>query len=94
MATQGTVTVDFGVNPVDQATFNFTDASLIGCTYVEAFVMRDDSTADNDADAHQQLAARCQFCAGTPNGAGNVNVEAEVFIGFVSGTFKLRYAAN
>ena len=94
MATQGTVTVDFGATPVDSATFNFTAAALIGLTYVEAFMMRDDSTGDNDADAHQQLAARCRFTAGTPDGSGNVNVEAEVLVGFVYGTFKLRYAAN
>jgi hypothetical protein len=94
MAAQGTVTVDFGATPVDGATFNFTDAALIGLTYMEPFIMRDDSTGDNSADAHQQLSARSKLCAGTPNGSGNVNVEAEVFIGFVTGTFKLRYAAN
>lgn len=89
-----TATVDFGATPVDSATFNFTDAALISKTYVEAFVMRDDTTGDNDADAHQQLGARAKFTAGTPDGSGNINIEAEILVGFVTGQFKLRYAST
>ena len=92
--TTGTTTVDFGSDPVDSATFNFTDANLIGMTYVEPFLMGGDSTGDNDTDAHQQLGARCMLIADTPNGAGNVNFYADVFIGFVIGTFKIRWGAS
>ena len=49
----GTATVDFGATPVEQATFSITDAALIALTYVEPFFMSSDSTADNDANAHE-----------------------------------------
>lgn len=91
---KGTQTVDFGATPVAEAVFNFTDAALIGLTYVEAFMMADDSTGDNDADQHRAAAALLRLAGGTPNGSGNVNVYADALDGYFFGTYKMRWAAN
>ena len=90
----GTATVDFGATPVEQATFSITDAALIALTYVEPFFMSSDSTADNDANAHEMAGHLIEVVAGAPDGAGTFAVIANVLLGQVTGQFKLRYGAS
>jgi hypothetical protein len=87
----GTATVDFGSTPVDNATFNITDAALSGLTYAEAFWMRE-STAQNSVDEHETLASWSRLiCSITGT---TLTVYCELLAGFVTGQFKLRYAAD
>ena len=89
---QGTATVDFGATPVDSATFDIVDATLSGLTYAEVWIMGD-STTDNDIDAHEQLASRTGHLPCSISGT-TLTVLVDILIGFVIGTFKLRYGAN
>lgn len=87
----GTATIDFGTTPTDTA--EVLVSGLTGLTansHLEPFI-QSDSTADNSVDAHQQLAARCNFYAEYIS-ASSFKIYADVFIGFASGTFKLHYA--
>ena len=89
MAGSSSVTVDFGADPVAEATFTVTDAAISGTSAVEVFVQAD-STADNDADAHRAAARSMRFCA-TP-AAGSFSLDVMCLLGLCTGTFKLRYA--
>lgn len=91
MSTQGTATIDFGSSPVDEATFNIIDASLSGLTYAEAWFMRD-STADNSVDEHEQIAGRARATCSISG--TTLTIYVEILVGFVNGTFKIRYVAN
>lgn len=90
---QGTTTVDFGSTPIDTKQFTITDAAMAGKTFVEAFIMGDDSTGNNDAQSHKQAAALMVLSAEVPIG-NNFNVNADVLWGRVTGQFKLRYVGN
>lgn len=93
MATQGTTTIDFGSTPVDEATFTVNDATLSGLTYAEAFFMSSDATADNDAAAHLTAAGITRVTCAAPVGS-SLSIDVQVLIGFLVGTYKLRYVAN
>lgn len=91
MAT-GTATIDFGATPTD--TGSILVSGLSGLTinsHLEPWIQGSDSTADNTTDAHSQLAARsevwCEFVDAT-----SMNIFADVFIGFTTGTFIVHYA--
>lgn len=93
MGIQRTATVNFGSTPVDTKVFTVSDAGLSGLTYAEAFFMGSDSHADNDAAAHKQAAALIQLSCDAPSGT-NMNINADVLAGRVTGNFVLRYVAN
>jgi len=91
MAT-GTATIDFGATPTDTATVLV--GGLSGLTvnsHLEPFVQGSDSTVDNSVDAHQQLAMRARFYCEYVS-ATNMNIVADVMIGFATGTFTVHYA--
>ena len=91
MAT-GTAIIDFGSTPTDHATILVSGMSgLTVDSYIEAYMQGSDSTGDNTVDAHQQLAVRTQFYCEYVS-SSSMNIVADVFIGFATGTFKLRYA--
>jgi len=91
MAT-GTDTIDFGATPTDSATKLVTGLSgLTVNSHLEAFMQGSDSTADNSADAHQQLAMRSNFYCEYVS-VNSMNIVADVLIGFVTGTFTVHYA--
>lgn len=91
MATQGTATIDFGATPVNSATFAIVDATLAGLTYSEGWFMRD-TTAQNNADAHEQIGSYAQVT--TSITGTTLTAYVELILGFVTGTFSLRYVAN
>ena len=91
MGMMKTITVNFGATPINQQTFTDTDAGLSGLTYAEAFVMRD-STADNNADAHEQLGSYARLTCSISG--TTITIWTELLYGFVTGQFNLRYVAN
>ena len=56
----GTVTLDFGVSPTQEGTVDVTSSDLAANSHIEAWVQRD-STAGNDAAAHEMLQTFCEF---------------------------------
>jgi hypothetical protein len=92
MAT-GTATIDFGATPTDTATILVTGLSgLTVNSPFEAFAQGSDSTgADNGTDAHQQLQSRTNFNCEYVS-ASSMNINADMFIGFATGTFTVHYA--
>ncbi len=90
-----TKTIDFGSTPVDGGTFVVNDAAF-GATqvYVEPFVMTSDSTVDNDANSHIQLAMGSLMACSAPDGSNNVTLEVILLVGLVAGTFKVRFATS
>jgi hypothetical protein len=91
MAT-GVTTLDFGTTPTDEATILVTGLSGLSVgTHKEAFVQGDDSTADNDATAHQFLAWAGQFNAQYVS-ATTMNINCKLMAGLATKTFTVHYA--
>lgn len=84
-----TTTIDFGATPVDEGTFNIVDASILATSYVEAFVMHNDTHVDNDAEAHKAFAI-CARLVCSAN-AGSFDLMVSMLAGYVTGNFKIRY---
>lgn len=74
MANLGTTTIDFGSAPgSNEASIAVTgQASILSTSYVEAWVMGDDTTADHTASDHKYVeVVGIKFTCGTPiNGVG------------------------
>ena len=89
----GTAIINFGSTPVDTATILVTGLSgLSSASHLEAWVQGSDTNgAENGTDAHQQLQSRCNF-NGEYVSASSFNINADVFIGFVTSTFIVHYA--
>jgi len=83
-----TTTIDFGISPVDEASFTITDAGITTASYVVVWVMTD-STVDNDADAHRHAAASFKFAV--QPGTGDFTLDVYSLIDLCWGTFKIRY---
>lgn len=88
-----TKTVDFGAVPTDGETFVVNDAAFAGMTYVEGFFMNTDTTVDNTADAHGAAGVLIRVTCSAPSG-NNVTVDCCVLMGYVTGQFKIRFAAS
>lgn len=89
MAT-GTDTIDFGADPTSEASVTVTTAGLSATDHIEAFAMRD-STTDNDADAHDGLAAFGKFVCEYVD-ATHFLVKCFLIAGEATGQFKFRWA--
>lgn len=91
MAT-GTAVLDFGATPSDTATVLVPGLSgLTANSHLEAFVQSGDSTGDNDAGSHRQLAYSGKFSCEYVS-ASSFNINCDLLIGLATGTFKLHYA--
>lgn len=91
MAT-GTGTIDFGSTPIDEASVTVATSGLGANDHIEAFAMLD-TTSDNDADAHEMLAALgrfvCQYVSATQFTAKCMLGDAML----ATGQFKFRWAS-
>lgn len=90
MAT-GTATLDFGSTPTMEATILVTGLSgLAVATHKEAFVQGDDSTGDNDANAHKRLRFMgqldCEYVSAT-----TMNINCNLLRDMATGTFTVHY---
>lgn len=85
-------TIDFGATPTDTGSVLVTGLSgLTANSHLEPWIQGSDSTANNSADAHSQLASRttvwCEYVS-----ANSMNIYADVFIGYVNNDFVVHYA--
>lgn len=90
----GTATLDFGSLPTDEATILVTGLSGLSVgTHKEAFVQGDDSTGDNDAEAHKLLsfAGRffCEYVSAT-----SMNVTCHLALGLSTGQFTIHWVTS
>ena len=88
----GTGTIDFGATPTDNASLVITGlADMLTTSHVMVFIEGDDTTADNDANAHSTLAV-FSICYVTARTAG-VGFTANILLahGLASNTFKIHY---
>jgi len=88
----GSATIDFGTTLTDEASVIITGLTdMLTTSHVVVFIEGDDTTADNNADAHKNLAA-FSTCYVTARTAG-VGFTANVVLteGFASKTFKIHY---
>jgi hypothetical protein len=95
MATgQGTATIDFGAFPgTSEASIAVTgQASILGTSKAEAYIMGDDTTADHDAGDHRYAAGQIAFTCGTPVAATGFTIYGRsVNDDTLEGTFALRW---
>lgn len=90
MAT-GTVTLDFGSTPAMEATVLVSGLSgLSVATHKEAFAQGDDSTGDNDANAHMRLRAMGQFDCEYVS-ATSMRVNCNLIRDMATGQFTVHY---
>lgn len=87
----GTIALDFGATPTDQATVLVTGLSgLAVATHKEAFVQADDSTADSSIDDHRRLGLwgrfTCEYVSAT-----TMNIHCDLLVGLAKGTFTIHY---
>lgn len=91
MAT-GTATLDFGATPADEAVILVSGLSgLTVATHKEAFVQGDDSTVDNDANAHQFLGVSARFTCEYVS-ATEMSVRCDLIMGLATGQFTAHWA--
>lgn len=91
-ASKGIGTIDFGADPgTDEAKVVISgQAGLITTTHIEAFVMHGDSTVDNDASSHEQLADLGVWgCKWTVD--GSFEARCTLIRMLASGTFKFHF---
>lgn len=90
--TTGTATINFGATPVDSATVVVTgQAGITATSAVRAFFL-DDTTGDNDAQAHLQAGALMPLVVGNRVVATGFTIYADVIAGMVTGQFKCTFA--
>jgi len=87
----GTATLNFGTTPTDSASVVVSGLSgLSVATHKEAFVQSDDSTVDNTALQHRQLAYYGRFtCEYTS--ATSMTINCDLTFGNATGTFTIHY---
>lgn len=93
MATTGTATIDFGAAPgSNEASIAVTgQASILSTSYVEAWVMADDTTADHTASDHKYVeVVGTKFTCGTPTDGVGFTIYGRC-VGKMQGTFKIRW---
>ena len=93
-ATKGTDEIDFGSDPTDTATMTVTTgvSGLVAGSYIEAFIMHGDSTANNTADDHEYFATiarlSCKYVSAT-------SFELKIHVeGLITGLVKFRWVAS
>jgi len=85
-----TATVDFGSTPTAEGSFVITDTDCTAASTVNVLVSGSDTTATNDAEAHQL--ASTFFCFAAIPAAGSFTLKVHTLFGFVTGQFKVRYS--
>jgi hypothetical protein len=89
----GIVTIDFGAIPTDEANVVVTGlADMTTSMHVEVFFQADDSTADNNADAHDSISYFSTKPVATTRVAGTgFTAVVRLWAGEAFGTYKLHY---
>lgn len=90
-AGRNVATIDFGVTPVDEASFTITDAAITAGMVIECFMSGGDSTADNNSAEHKHAAESLRF-APSLGLAGSFTVDIYATMELCFGTFKMQYA--
>lgn len=86
----GTVTLDFGSTPAATANSTVTDGSITANSTVDVYIKANDSTINNDINAHSIAAASFQLMIA--QNAGSFSVEAHPMFGLATGQFTVRYS--
>ena len=89
----GFTTINFGAAPgSNEASIAVTgQASILATSYVEAWVMADDTTADHTASDHKYVeVVGTKFTCGTPTAGVGFTIYGRC-IDKMQGTFKLRW---
>lgn len=91
---QGTATINFGATPTDEASIAVTGQATISATsLVEAWIMGDVSTADNNAADHEALAYAAAMPVVTSRVAGTgFTIWVRLLAGWAKGTYKVQWA--
>lgn len=94
MGAQGTATLNFGATPSRETTVAVTgQTDILAGSHAEAFWMAD-TTGDNSADAHEQMADHCRLvCASVVAGTG-FTIKATLMSGLATGQFSVRWVWN
>jgi len=88
----GTAVIDFGATLTDEATLVITNMPAMKTTSrIIVFIEEDDTTSDNNAEAHKSLAS-FSTCHATSRVAGvGFTAAVRLWNGYASGTFKINY---
>lgn len=87
-----TVTISFGATPTDEATLVVTGLTdMTTSAHVECWLQGDDTTADNNAAAHDALSYYAIPIATSRVAGTGFTVLLRLFSGFASGDFKVHY---
>lgn len=90
----GTAEVNFGATPTDEASIVITGlAGITATSHILCWIQSDDTTADNDADAHDTLSYYAQLTATTRVPGVGFTAVARLLGGVASGKYKLHYTA-
>lgn len=88
-----TTTISFGATPTDEATLVITGLTdMTASAHIECWLQADDTTAGNNADAHDALT----YCALMPTAKARIagtgfTAQLRLWAGFATGDFKLHY---
>lgn len=94
MGAQGTATIDFGATPAREASVAVTgQTSILSGSHVEAFWMSETS-ADNSADAHEQMADFCKLVVSDIVAGTGFTIKAHMHSGFATNRFSVRWVWN
>lgn len=91
MAT-GIATISFGTTPVQEGTIAVTgQAAILTTSYIEAFIMADDTTVDNDATSHDFAAVSFRLTCKTLIAGTGFTIKVTTIAGGCTGDFKIRW---
>jgi len=91
---QGEVVLDFGGTPIETGSVVVSGQADIAATdHVEAFFMKD-STADNNAAAHEEAAAVCPLVCGSIVAGTSFTIFARSPFALLTGDFNIRWTRN
>lgn len=94
MGAQGTIVLDFGSTPAQEATVSVTgQAGIVAGSHAEAFFMQD-TTADNGLEEHQEAAAICPLVCGPVTPGVGFPILAQSLGPLGMGQFSVRWVWN
>lgn len=92
MGATGTAVLDFGAFPgtAETSVAVTGQATILGTSKAEAFLMADDTTADHTANDHRYAAALLGLTCGTPSAGTGFTIYARA-LDNLQGTFTVRW---
>jgi hypothetical protein len=94
MGAQGTAELDFGSTPLREGSVVITgQAGILAGSHAEAFIMSE-ASADNSADAHEQLNDNCTLIVSDIVAGTGFTIKCALLSGLASQRFNIRWVWN